>query len=248
MPCRILSTVFATIFASIFATIFAPLVCTPRLHPICNPRPLVTKVEVKLRLGSRDDYDRLATVLASGAGPVYQQENYFFDGPASELNSKRVVVRVRLYNKDQKATLTIKVGARGLCVVVMHERGWLQVCGTTREGVGAFLWCMLFTRYIHFCTCMCARGGGCVCVTACTCACCPLQCSEPNTRRPNSSPTRAHVPQSTLENTTTHVPVLLLTSHRASKCSRMASAAPLKQRRPSAHLTPGASSKSPRPS
>lgn len=63
---------------------------------------------MKLRLGSKDDYERLAAVLAPGAGPVYQQENFFFDGPASELNSKRVVVRVRLYNRDQKATLTVK--------------------------------------------------------------------------------------------------------------------------------------------
>ncbi len=69
------------------------------------------EVEVKLRLGSKDDYDRLALALAAGAGPVYQQENVFFDGPGAELNSKRVVVRVRLYNKDQKATLTVKVRA-----------------------------------------------------------------------------------------------------------------------------------------
>lgn len=40
---------------------------------------------------------------------THTQENSFFDGPNSELNSKRVVVRVRLYNKDQKATLTVKV-------------------------------------------------------------------------------------------------------------------------------------------
>lgn len=66
------------------------------------------EVEVKLRIGGKDDYDRLALVLAPGAGPVYQQENFFFDGPGGELNGLRVVVRVRLYNKDQKATLTIK--------------------------------------------------------------------------------------------------------------------------------------------
>ncbi|KAI8471375.1 MAG: CYTH-like domain-containing protein [Monoraphidium minutum] len=66
------------------------------------------EVEVKLRLGGKDDYEKLAAALAAGAGPVYQQENYFFDSPGGELNAKRVVVRVRLYNKDQKATLTVK--------------------------------------------------------------------------------------------------------------------------------------------
>ena len=38
------------------------------------------------------------------------QENYFFDGDANELNSQRVVLRVRLYDKDKKATVTCKVG------------------------------------------------------------------------------------------------------------------------------------------
>jgi uncharacterized protein YjbK len=39
------------------------------------------------------------------------QENYFFDGPNQELNSRRVVLRVRLYDKDKKARLTLKVNA-----------------------------------------------------------------------------------------------------------------------------------------
>ncbi|GBF92863.1 triphosphate tunel metalloenzyme [Raphidocelis subcapitata] len=66
------------------------------------------EVEVKLRLGGKDDYERLRTALAPGVGPVYRQENFFFDGPGGELNARRVVVRVRLYNGDEKATLTVK--------------------------------------------------------------------------------------------------------------------------------------------
>lgn len=66
------------------------------------------EVEVKLRLGGKDDYDRLAAALAPGAGPTYRQENFFFDGPDGELNARRVAVRVRLYNGDEKATLTVK--------------------------------------------------------------------------------------------------------------------------------------------
>lgn len=38
------------------------------------------------------------------------QENYFFDGPNKELNSRLVVLRLRFYDKDKKAVLTLKVG------------------------------------------------------------------------------------------------------------------------------------------
>jgi uncharacterized protein YjbK len=37
------------------------------------------------------------------------QENFFFDGPNRELNSRRVVLRVRFYDTDNKAVLTLKV-------------------------------------------------------------------------------------------------------------------------------------------
>jgi hypothetical protein len=108
-----------------------------RPRPRERPRPSVAarggpKVEVKLRLGGQADYERLASLLAPGAGPVYQQENVFFDGPASELNARRVVVRVRLYNKDQKATLTVKVPRRAGGAVWLRGRGlrgrWPPVC------------------------------------------------------------------------------------------------------------------------
>jgi uncharacterized protein YjbK len=66
------------------------------------------EVEVKLRLGSASDYDRLAALLAPNAGPEYRQENFFFDGANGELNARRVVLRVRLYNGAEKATLTVK--------------------------------------------------------------------------------------------------------------------------------------------
>jgi len=42
------------------------------------------------------------------------QENYFFDGPDRELNSRRVVLRVRFYDTDKKAVITLKVRA-GSC-------------------------------------------------------------------------------------------------------------------------------------
>lgn len=43
------------------------------------------------------------------------QENYFFDGPAKELNSRFVVLRVRFYDVDKKAVLTLKVCDLAVC-------------------------------------------------------------------------------------------------------------------------------------
>lgn len=43
------------------------------------------------------------------------QENYFFDGPSKELNSRFVVLRVRFYDVDKKAVLTLKVCVTPLC-------------------------------------------------------------------------------------------------------------------------------------
>jgi hypothetical protein len=51
--------------------------------------------------------------------PLHAQENYFFDGSKGELNSKRVVLRVRFYDTDKKARLTLKVGP---CRAVMGGR------------------------------------------------------------------------------------------------------------------------------
>lgn len=39
------------------------------------------------------------------------QENFFFDGPNKELNSRLVVLRLRFYDTDKKALLTLKVCA-----------------------------------------------------------------------------------------------------------------------------------------
>jgi len=37
------------------------------------------------------------------------QENYFFDGDANQLEATHTVLRLRFYNNDEKATVTIKV-------------------------------------------------------------------------------------------------------------------------------------------
>lgn len=65
-------------------------------------------MEVKLRLHSAADHDRVALLLADRQRATYAQENYFFDGANAEFSSRRTIVRVRLYNTDEKATLTVK--------------------------------------------------------------------------------------------------------------------------------------------
>eukprot|EP00878_Enallax_costatus_P005718 GHUV01005996.1.p1 GENE.GHUV01005996.1~~GHUV01005996.1.p1 ORF type:complete len:199 (+),score=59.12 GHUV01005996.1:362-958(+) len=66
------------------------------------------EVEVKLRLASADAHKKLQDLLASGRVATHQQENFFFDGPNRELNSKRVVLRLRFYDTDKKAEITLK--------------------------------------------------------------------------------------------------------------------------------------------
>lgn len=56
----------------------------------------------------------LPTQAAGRACCALLQENFFFDGPARELNSRRVVLRLRFYDGDKKAVLTLKVcGSEG---------------------------------------------------------------------------------------------------------------------------------------
>ncbi|GAX78679.1 hypothetical protein CEUSTIGMA_g6117.t1 [Chlamydomonas eustigma] len=66
------------------------------------------EVEVKIRLPDRVAYDKVALKLAAGLRVTHEQENYFFDGPGNELNSKRTVLRLRFYDTDKKAVVTIK--------------------------------------------------------------------------------------------------------------------------------------------
>ncbi|KAG2441861.1 hypothetical protein HXX76_003469 [Chlamydomonas incerta] len=71
------------------------------------------EVEIKIRLPDRAAYDKVGAALAAAPGgkgrlASHAQANYFFDGPNRELNSRRVVLRLRTYNGDQKATVTLK--------------------------------------------------------------------------------------------------------------------------------------------
>ncbi|KAL4444307.1 hypothetical protein ABPG75_012044 [Micractinium tetrahymenae] len=81
------------------------LVRRRRLLPV--PPPMV-EVEVKLRLADAAAHGKVAEALRPGYRTTHQQENYFFDGAAQELSSRRVVLRVRFYNQDKKAVITVK--------------------------------------------------------------------------------------------------------------------------------------------
>lgn len=65
------------------------------------------EVEVKIRLADRVSYDKVKSLLLSPKA-IHEQENYFFDGPNNELGSTKTVLRVRWYNKDEKAIITVK--------------------------------------------------------------------------------------------------------------------------------------------
>ena len=46
--------------------------------------------------------------MAPSLKATHRQENYFFDGPSQELTSKHGVLRVRFYDIDRKALVTLK--------------------------------------------------------------------------------------------------------------------------------------------
>lgn len=66
------------------------------------------EVEVKLRLPSREAHDAVAAALADSKIATHEQENFFLDGPGQELTSKRAVLRVRFYDVDKRALVTLK--------------------------------------------------------------------------------------------------------------------------------------------
>eukprot|EP00892_Ulva_mutabilis_P010515 jgi/Ulvmu1/7836/UM004_0066.1 len=67
-----------------------------------------TEVEVKLRLPTKEAHDKLVEVLSDNVKKVYEQENFFFDGENAELSQKRCVMRLRFFNVDEMAVLTVK--------------------------------------------------------------------------------------------------------------------------------------------
>lgn len=67
-----------------------------------------TEVEIKLRLPDSAAYEALCQALIPCFKQAHDQENWFFDGAAAELSSRRVVLRLRFYDTDRKAVITVK--------------------------------------------------------------------------------------------------------------------------------------------
>ena len=65
-------------------------------------------VEIKLRLGGAEAHAQVGELVRAAFVAKYHQENYFFDGAEQELSSRRVVLRVRFYNGDERAVVTVK--------------------------------------------------------------------------------------------------------------------------------------------
>ncbi|GMH33594.1 hypothetical protein BSKO_01428 [Bryopsis sp. KO-2023] len=66
------------------------------------------EIEVKLRLADAEAHSLAGKLFSSGHVVTHQQENFFFDGGDKELSSRLSVLRVRFYDTDKKAVLTLK--------------------------------------------------------------------------------------------------------------------------------------------
>jgi len=85
------------------------LTLSPSLSSL-SPLSLFQQVEVKLRLPDAAAHAAVAAALGGPAArkATHHQENFFFDGPGKELASQRAVLRVRFYDTDRRALITLK--------------------------------------------------------------------------------------------------------------------------------------------
>ena len=67
---------------------------------------------MKLRLGDAGGHARVAELLAPQCAGTFLQENFFFDGASAELSSRMSVLRLRFFNRNERAVLTLKVGLK----------------------------------------------------------------------------------------------------------------------------------------
>jgi hypothetical protein len=66
------------------------------------------EVEVKIRLDDAAAHQKVAQLLAPSHQVTHLQENVFFDGARQQLSSKRMVLRLRFYNGDERCVVTLK--------------------------------------------------------------------------------------------------------------------------------------------
>lgn len=63
---------------------------------------------MKIRLDDAAAHQKVAQLLAPSHQVTHLQENVFFDGAQNQLSSKRMVLRLRFYNGDQRCVVTLK--------------------------------------------------------------------------------------------------------------------------------------------
>ncbi|KAF8400584.1 hypothetical protein HHK36_013883 [Tetracentron sinense] len=66
------------------------------------------EIEVKLLLPDSASHQKLSELLSPFYLKTHHQENVFFDGAASELSSKRAILRLRFYNGDSLCVVSLK--------------------------------------------------------------------------------------------------------------------------------------------
>ncbi|KAI5416084.1 hypothetical protein KIW84_041215 [Lathyrus oleraceus] len=69
------------------------------------------EVEVKLRLANAEAHRRVTTLLSPFHVVTHRQHNLFFDGAASELSSRRAILRLRFYGNDEQCVVSLKAKA-----------------------------------------------------------------------------------------------------------------------------------------
>ncbi|KAF6140331.1 hypothetical protein GIB67_011350 [Kingdonia uniflora] len=69
------------------------------------------EVEVKLHLPNSATHQKLSDLLTPFHIKTHLQENIFFDGSATELSSKRAVLRLRFYDNDSRCVVSLKAKA-----------------------------------------------------------------------------------------------------------------------------------------
>ncbi|KAK2982815.1 hypothetical protein RJ640_021305 [Escallonia rubra] len=66
------------------------------------------EVEVKLRLPDAAAHQKVSDLLSPYHVKTHVQDNVFFDGAAAELTSSRAALRLRFYDLDSRAVLSLK--------------------------------------------------------------------------------------------------------------------------------------------
>lgn len=69
------------------------------------------EVEIKLKLPDSTTHQNLLSLLAPFHKITHRQHNTFFDGAATELSSRRAVLRLRFYNDNSKCVVSLKAKA-----------------------------------------------------------------------------------------------------------------------------------------